>query len=244
MPIFSDTGVPLPSSFTVLRAIVFDLDGTLINSYDAIAGSLNHAMATLGHPPIPEADVRRMVGYGLEDLLARALDIPVEHADRQARIVEGVRLFRERYDQVCEAETTLLPGVAVTLSQLGARGYRMAVATNKASYFARRLLSALGVGTYLSAVVGPDLVTHKKPHPEMIETALAAMGARREETVYVGDMEVDVQTARAAGLPVIVLPTGSCSAVDLERTGADLLLPSFADLLDLLPGPSPESPSP
>jgi N-acetyl-D-muramate 6-phosphate phosphatase len=225
MRISSDTGVPLPSRFTALRAIVFDLDGTLINSYDAIAGSLNHAMATLGHPPIPEADVRRMVGCGLEDLLARALDIPVEHADRQARIVEGVRLFRERYDQVCEAETRL-------------------VATHKASYFARRLLSALGVGTYLSAVVGPDLVTHKKPHPEMIETALAAMGARREETVYVGDMEVDVQSARAAGLPVIVLPTGSCSAVELERTGADLLLPSFAALLDLLPGPSPGSPSP
>jgi phosphoglycolate phosphatase len=131
--------------------------------------------------------------------------------------------------------------VAATPPQLKARGYQMAVATNKASYFARRLLDALEVGRHLSVIVGPDLVAHQKPHPEMVEAALAALGARREEAVYVGDMEVDVQTARAAGLPAVVLPTGSCSAADLERAGADLLLPSFAALLDLLPGPLPES---
>jgi phosphoglycolate phosphatase len=160
---------------------------------------------------------------------------PESTAERD-RVVEGVKLFREHYDRTCELTTTLLPGVAATLSELRARGYRMAVATNKVSYFARRLLDTLGVGACLPTLIGPDLVANQKPHPEMIEAALAALRVRREEAVYVGDMELDVETARAAGVRVVVLPTGSCSFEDLEHAGADLLLPSFAALRDWLPG--------
>jgi 2-phosphoglycolate phosphatase len=217
------------------RGIVFDLDGTLIDSYEAIAESLNTALAGLGRSALPQERVRTMVGRGLETLIERALD--GEGGVRPGEIERAVGLFREHYDRVCVSKTSLLPDVGATLSALKGRGYRMAVATNKPSYFAKRLLDALSVGPMLDIVLGPDLVEHHKPHPEMVLAALAAMGLAPSEAVYVGDMEVDVQTARAAGVKVIVLPTGSCSPEELDRAGADLVLASFAALLDVLPGP-------
>ena len=145
-------------------------------------------------------------------------------------------MFRLRYDAICIAKTTLLPGVAETVPVLRQRGYALAVATNKPSYFARRILDALSIGVDLQAVLGPDLVAHPKPHPEMIHKALAMMALEASQAVYVGDMEIDVETARAAGLPVIVMPTGSCAEEDLQASGADVCVDSFAHLLELLPG--------
>jgi phosphoglycolate phosphatase len=222
-----------------VRGIVFDLDGTLIDSYEAITASLNEAMAQLGRAPQPLDRVRLMVGRGLETLMARALGVDAEAG--VPLIAEGVSVFRRHYDRICVDRTRLLPDVGETLRALRARGYRMAVATNKPSYFARRLLDALGVGAHLDAVLGPDLVSHHKPHPEMVLAALGAMGLAPSEAVYVGDMEIDVETARAAGMRVVVLPTGSCDLASLRGAGADLVIESFSTLLDLLPGALLES---
>jgi phosphoglycolate phosphatase len=219
-----------------VRAVVFDLDGTLIDSYEAIADSLNTALAGLGRAPLPVPRIRTMVGRGLETLIARALEVDDGLPDGAAAVAEGVRLFRARYDRVCVPLTTLLPGVAGTLAGLHGRGYPMGVATNKPSYFARRLLDALGVGGYLAAVYGPDLVARHKPDPEMVHAVLRTMGVEPREALYVGDMEIDVQTARAAGMPVVVMPTGSCDDASLQTCGADRVVPGMAALLDLLPG--------
>ncbi|HEY3176544.1 MAG TPA: HAD-IA family hydrolase [Candidatus Polarisedimenticolia bacterium] len=216
-----------------VRGIVFDLDGTLIDSYEAIAESLNEAMSRLGRSPLPLERVRKMVGRGLETLMARALGVDEEAG--AGLIAEGVAAFRRRYDEICVDKTRMLPGVAPTLTTLRQRGYRMSVATNKPSYFATRLLDALGVGQCFDVVLGPDLVARQKPHPEMVLAALAAMHLTPSEAVYVGDMEIDVETARAAGVRVVVLPTGSSDLASLRAAGADFVLASFPALLDLLP---------
>ena len=221
----------MPIRFEKIRGIVFDLDGTLIDSYEAITESLNHAMARAGIPPLPEERVKEMVGMGLETLVERAMGA--------SRVEEGVRSFRTRYDEICEARTRLLPEVAETLAALRERGYLMAVATNKPAHFASRLLAALGVDRSFGVVLGPDLVENKKPHPEMVDRAMEALGLDRASTLYVGDMEVDIQAARAAGVIVVVLPTGSRSAEALASHGPDLLIRAFSDLLDLLPGAPP-----
>ena len=218
----------------MLKGIVFDLDGTLIDSYDAIAESLNHALTSMGRAPLPVAQVRRMVGEGLEVLIRKALALEEGSEDGDG-IATGVRLFRQRYDLICEEKTTLLPGVGPTLPVLHARGYAMSVATNKPSYFAARLLQALGVGRYFAAVLGPDLVARAKPDPEMMRAAMTAMGLGPDETIYIGDMPLDLVTARAAGVPVIVLATGSSTAQELRAAGADQVLDRFEDLLAHLP---------
>ena len=222
-----------PVTFDRIRGIVFDLDGTLIDSYDAIAESLNHAMEKAGMSPLSVDEVRGMVGMGLETLIARAMG--------EEWVEEGVRVFRARYDRICVAKTTLLPQVAETLEELHRRGYGMSVATNKPSYFAGRLLESLRVRRYLTAVLGPDVVENKKPHPEMVLKAMEMMEVSPDETLYVGDMEVDVETARAAGVKVVVLPTGSRTMEALRESGPDLLIGSFADLLQILPAITPRS---
>lgn len=229
-----NAGSPLhmPIAFSKIRGIVFDLDGTLIDSYEAITESLNHAMARAGLAALPEARVKEMVGMGLETLIARAMG--------EARVEAGVRDFRARYAEICEARTRLLPGVGSTVETLRSRGYAMSVATNKPAYFATRLLEALGVASCFLVVLGPDMVENKKPHPEMVHRAMERMGTDAASTLYVGDMEIDIQTARAAGVSAVVLPTGSRTETELSSHRPDLLLRSFENLLELLPGPGPE----
>ena len=226
----ASSSVPLDTSGT--SGIIFDLDGTLIDSYEAIGASLNHALTSLGHVPPPPDAIRVMVGRGLEVLIGRALACDPQ---TDPRVPQAVALFREHYDRICVAKTRLLPEVGVTLHRLHERGYGMGVATNKPSYFARRLLDALGVGGLIPTVFGPDLVSHHKPHPEMVNGVLAAMNLTAAQCLYVGDMEVDVQTARAAGVRVVVMPTGSSSLADLLAAKADLVIDRFGALLDLLP---------
>ncbi len=208
------------------RAVVFDLDGTLVDSYGAIAECFNHARTSLGEPPLPEAAVRRMVGHGLESLM--------EDAVGPERAPEAVRLFRERYDQICEARTTALPGVPGTLGALAAAGLRLGVATNKPEAFARRILAALRLAPPLAAVAGPGPGVPAKPHPAMLRRVLRDLGASPGEGLYVGDMPVDVETARRAGVPVWVVPTGSSTREELAGAGADRLLDSFAELIPAL----------
>src|SRR6266850_5247621 len=123
-------------SYSRIRGIVFDLDGTLIDSYAAIAESLNVALDRAGMPAKSVEEVRGMVGLGLETLIERALG-------GKDGVEEGVRRFRAHYDRICVEKTTLLPEVSATLRELDQREYLMSVATNKPSYFAWRILEGL-----------------------------------------------------------------------------------------------------
>jgi phosphoglycolate phosphatase len=202
--------------------LVFDLDGTLIDGYEAIADALADAMERLGEPPLPLARVRGMVGHGLESLL--------EEAVGPGRAAEGVRLFREWYPEVAVAKSHLLPGVAETLDVLASRGYRMALASNKPAPFSRMILEAKGVARHFEAVGGPDAQTPAKPDPTMLRSLMAAAGAAPHETVAIGDMEVDSAFARAAGCRVVLIPGGSRSREELRGVDADAFLDSIAAL--------------
>jgi phosphoglycolate phosphatase len=211
-----------------MKAALFDFDGTLADSFAAITSSTNHVRASYGLAPLPEAEVRKYVGYGLEHLMTDlAPGAPVD---------EAVARYRAHHATVMIPETRLLPGVAETIAELARRGFRLGVCSNKRVEFTRELVRALGLGSVFSCVLGPDDVAQRaKPDPAMLLEGLARLQVSPDEAVYVGDMVVDVQTARAAGVTVwIVAADGSFAPTD-SGDRPDRVLNAFAALLNLLP---------
>jgi phosphoglycolate phosphatase len=206
--------------------IVFDLDGTLIDGYGGIAHALEFAMEKLSVTPLPLERVRGMVGRGLEMLLEEA--VGRELAPR------GVLLFRERYAEIAEEETTLLPDVPEALRRLAEAGHAMAVASNKPEKFSRRILAGKGMASRFLAVAGPDAETPPKPDPTMVLALQRRAGATAEETVIVGDMEIDAETALAAGCRCVLVAGGSRSAEDLAAVPADAHIARLAELPDTI----------
>jgi len=202
--------------------VVFDLDGTLIDGYAAIAEALAGAMESLALPLLPLLTVRGMVGHGIQRLL--------EEAVGREKAPEGIRLYRERYAKVSIEKTTLMPDVREVLAELERRGYPMAVASNKPAEFSRQILESFGVGRFFFAVAGPGSDTPVKPDPEMLHRLMREARVQPADTVAVGDMEVDAEFARAAGCRVVLVPGGSRSREELAQVDADALLDRLADL--------------
>ncbi len=211
----------------MIRGIIFDFDGTLIDSYEAIAESLNRVRASFSLAPFALEEVKTMVGHGLELLIEKA--IGPGHTE------EGVGLFRQSYASLCEKKTSILPQVKETIEELDRRGYRMAIATNKPSYFARDILRALEMDHLFSEVLGPNDVERPKPDPEMLEIIMMRIGLAPDEVAYVGDMLLDIEVARRAGVAVYAIPTGSASREALLNGRPDRLLHRFSELLAILP---------
>ena len=210
----------------MIRCILFDLDGTLLDSYEPITESLNAARAAFGLREYTRDEVVGMVGHGLEQLMAQSLG--------EANVAEGVRIFRERYQVVSLPKSRLLPGVEPTVMELHRRGYLMAVVTNKPAVFSRRILQHLNVSDLFPVLYGPDLAP-AKPNPEMIFRCLQDFECEGREAILVGDMLVDQETARNAGIAFFAVPTGSESRENLLSAQPQKLLEKFEDLLLHLP---------
>lgn len=204
------------------RGIVFDLDGTLVDSYPAIGASVNHARAHFDLEPLDDESVRRMVGRGLEALMADVLGVE--------RAADGVRLFRERYAEVYATQTTLLPGVTPSLELLGAAGVPMAVASNKPARFGRPICEALAIAGHFATVEGPDSAGATKPEPPIIRNCLIAMERSAAEAIYVGDMVLDAESGRRADVETWLVEGGSSTAQALAETGCPVWpdLPALA----------------
>lgn len=202
--------------------IVFDLDGTLIDGYAGITDALGFTMTRLGRTPLPADQVRAMVGEGLERLLEKAVG--------EDLVSRAVPLFRERYALVLEEKTELLPDVPAVLAQLAGEGHAMAVASNKPANFSRRILEAKGVADRFEGIVGPDETTPPKPDPTMLLRLMHLLGATSDETVVVGDMEIDAEMAHAGNCRSVLIPGGSRSAGELSDVAADAHLARLAEL--------------
>lgn len=224
------TPAPPPLVVRRLRALVFDLDGTLVDSYRAISRALDHARAAFGLPPVGLPELTRSVGHGLESLIERYVGTD--------RVEEGVRLFRQRYGAIVESETRALPGARETVQALRARGFGLAVASNKPTEFTERIVASLGLLPCMAAVLGPERAGAPKPDPAMIRLALSALAVRPDEAAYVGDMVLDVESAARAGVASILVTGGSSDEEELRRTGQTVVV-GLAALLDLLPERAP-----
>jgi phosphoglycolate phosphatase len=211
-------------------SLIFDLDGTLVDSYAAIAAALNATLSEHRRAPRPLDEVRGAVVHGLADLLGQYL--PPES------LPSAVGRFREEYRKVFLDLTEPLPGMQETLHRLHERGFGLSVASNKPAEFSREILGHLGVLPQLVSVRGPGSDTPPKPHPAMLRACLRDLGASSTDCVYVGDMALDVESASRAGLPVLLVPTGSSSRAALVETGHPVL-GAVSDLLEFLAAPAP-----
>ncbi|BDG08305.1 HAD family hydrolase [Anaeromyxobacter paludicola] len=202
------------------RAALLDLDGTLIDSREDLCLAVNHALGVVGLPARSLEEVTSFVGEGAAKLVARAV------APRTDLLEPALAAWWEHYEAHLLDRTRLYPGVAEVLA--GA-GRTLAVLTNKPGRLARRILDGLGVGGRFAAVVGGDEAA-RKPDPAGALALLAKLGASPGDAVFVGDSRVDLETARAAGIPFVAVGWGLVPEAALREAGAEVIVHRAADL--------------
>ena len=206
--------------------IIFDLDGTLVDSADDLTASLNHALSVLGRPPIDPSGVRAMVGHGARKLLERGL---AATGDVSPELIEaGVAPFLDYYGANIAVHSGPFEGVEEALTSLDAQGLRLAVCTNKPVALAQQLVGELGWQKRFRAVLGADSRPYRKPDPRHLTETLAEAGGNR--AIFVGDSRTDADTAIAARVPLVLVSFGY-STEPVELLGADHVIGHFAELL-------------
>jgi phosphoglycolate phosphatase len=204
-------------------AVVFDLDGTLVDSLPDILASLRHAFVARGLGAPSERRLRHHVGGSLEDIFAAFAP--------EESVPDLVRAYRDHYPRHFTTRSSVFPGVVEVLAELRGRGYRLAVATTKRGDMARRFVAAMGLSDALDHVQGTDGFPHK-PAPDVVLRALAALRARG--TWMVGDTVHDVGAGKAAGLRTFALTWGTHDAARLRAAGPDVVSDAIEPLLDAL----------
>jgi phosphoglycolate phosphatase len=211
--------------------VLFDLDGVLADSRAAIAGCMNHALATGGHAVHPEDALHRYIGPPLPLAFAELLGEPVD----SAAVAACIAAYRERYATASLTDTVVTPGIADALAALAER-HRLGVATSKPRAFAEPLLEALGVREHFAVVAGPELGTALEDKTTTVGAALRALGATGG--AMVGDTSFDMVAARAHGLRAVGVTWGIGTADELLAAGAEALVHEPAELAAALSPPA------
>lgn len=212
-----------------IKAVVFDLDGTLLDTLHDLASSCNRALALLGRPPRAEDEIRSFIGNGARMLCARLLG---PNASEQA-VDDCLTLFQADYNLHMNDSTAPYPGILEMLNTLAAHNIGCAVVSNKYDA-ATRAICRRHFGDALSVVIGEGNGISKKPCPDGVLKALTLLGCPPENAVYVGDSDTDVETAHNAGLFCIGVTWGFRSRQVLEMADAESIVDDPAELLDVV----------
>lgn len=209
--------------------VIFDLDGTLLNTLEDLADSVNYALAQAGMPFRSTEEVRRFVGNGVR----RLMELSIPQGENNPRFEEIFSVFREHYFVHCNDRTGPYPHIMEMLEQLKERGYKLAIVSNK-YYDAVQELRKLYFADYISVAIGEKEGIRKKPAPDTVQEALHALGSDKSRAVYVGDSEVDIATAANAGMDCIVVTWGFRTREEQKRAGGKVFADDPMDILDLL----------
>jgi phosphoglycolate phosphatase len=219
-----------------LRAVLFDLDGTLLDTAADIALALNRALAEVGWPAVPPERVRRMIGRGSPVLIDRAAEFHGRTLDATLHAALLDRFFHHygALEESGDCAAQPYEGAADALRELHGAGVRIAVVTNKYHRFAVALLKLRGLDGWIDCVVGGDTCVRRKPDPLPLLFACESLGCRTEEALMIGDSTNDVQAARAAGIPVLCVPHGYNEGEDPRALPCDQLVETLGELPGLL----------
>ena len=212
-----------------IDTVIFDMDGTVLNTLEDLAISVNYTLRRFGMPEHPAEDYRRFFGNGIRYALGRA----VPEGTAEARIEEMIPVFREHYDRHCLDHTRPYEGIPELMKQLKEQGYKLAIVSNKIDSAVRELNGRFFSG-YVEVAIGERNGIRRKPAPDTVLQALRELGSSEKTAVYVGDSEVDCRTAENAGIPCITVLWGFRDRRDLEREGAVTFAGTPRDVLEIL----------
>jgi phosphoglycolate phosphatase len=215
--------------FSSRRAVLLDLDGTLVDSAADIAAALDALMRDGGLEPFASGEVRAMIGDGAGELVRRA------HAARRAPLpADALDRFKAHYDACCLDTTACYPGMDGLVRDLAAAGRLVAIVTNKPTGFSETIVRAVGVAPFVAAVVGPERVRDRKPSPLHVLDALGLLGADPADAVMVGDGPTDVASGRDAGAATIAVTWGYRPRAELAAERPDAFASTVHELRALL----------
>lgn len=214
------------------KCLLFDLDGTLIDSRDDLADSVNLALAEMNLETLPVETIFDFIGEGVFNLVDRSLSASLKSAAPLELANRGVEIFRRFYAENSLNKTRLYDGVRETLDDLN--GFEKAVVTNKPRDFSLTILDGLEIAKYFRAVTGGDSFPERKPSAVPLLKTIESLGFTNDECLMIGDSRVDIETGKNARAATCGMIYGFRGRTELERAGADFLLESFSGLLSLL----------
>ena len=209
-----------------IELVIFDLDGTLVDSIPDLTDAVNEFLRASGRPALAMEDVKRLVGKGARNLVERALGNGTEE-----EVEKALAIFLAYNDAHIADKTIMYPGVAETLHELRRQGIRMAVVTNKTEFLSRKLLSVIGIDRYFNSILGADSLPFRKPSPEPVLKALADLKIAPSGAIMVGDSINDIAAGRAAGVVTVGCTFGY--GTDAELSQAEYRIDSMGQLLQL-----------
>lgn len=194
----------------LIKLVIFDLDGTLVNAYPAVSQSVNFTLNCLGFASRSHAEIKRSVGGGDRKLMI--------HFVGEKLADQAISIYRPHHTKALRAEgaVKLLPGAWGILKFLKAQGYKLAIASNRPTKFTLIILKALGIFQFFDVVLCADKAGKPKPYPDILWTIAKRLNFDRQEVLYVGDMDIDVNCAYRAGVRMVAVATGSSSKKELK----------------------------
>lgn len=216
----------LVQKYQNIKFVIFDLDGTLVDSRRDIASAIGVALSAVGGPRVSREQIYPLIGLPLVEMFKRLL--PTSRADR---VEEAAEAYRNHYFDHCADQSELYDGVMVCLE--GLRPRPLAIATTKMTFMAVRLVEQLGMDKYFQCVQGSDGIPHK-PDPTILKMVMEKLGLRPEQGMMVGDTLMDILAGKNAGLKTCAVTYGIGEQADLQASRPDLLLHSLADLPRIL----------
>ncbi len=218
---------PMPVAAKVL---LFDLDGTLLDTAPDIAGAINHMRAAFGFGPLDVGVVRNYIGRGIAHLVSQSMKNSVGELGASASKV-AVAQFEKQYETCLSQTTRPFPGVFEGLELFREKGFKLACITNKAERFTLPLLEATGLAAYFELVLSGDSLGERKPHPLPVQHAAKHFAVRIEEVLLIGDSMHDAAAARAAGCPVFIVPYGYNEGQELRGLDCDAFIEDLPSAL-------------
>ncbi len=220
--------------FNGIKAIAFDLDGTLVDSVPDLAIATQLMLADLNFKTCSEEQVRSWVGNGAKKLIERAISYASENGLDDALIADALPLFMKHYQTNLHNKSCLYDGVEQSIEVLKQAGYKLAIVTNKPSRFAEPLLNAFGLSEYFDVILGGDSLEKMKPDPLPLQHLLAHWQLKADQLLMVGDSKNDILAAKSASVASIGLTYGYNYGEDISLHGPDVVCEQFNDILATL----------